>query len=428
MKIGLINPPSPTGNFFTGEFFPPLGLAYLASILEEGGFPVAILDMAILRMTFDSLKKELEKSDFKIVGITSMIHTHPLALKIAEAVKQVNSRSIVIIGGVPSTFSDFDILKKCKEIDIVVRGEGEYTFLELVKAIYEGDDWRTIKGITYRKRDSLIRTEDRALIKDLDLLPFPARHLLPMKEYLNCTGTITISTSRGCPFHCIFCSVPSMWGHKWRARTVKNIMKEIVKVKKDYACKYITFVDDTFTLDMARTSELCDAIMKESLDILWSCTTRADRLTRALLEKIKKAGCIKIALGVESGSQEIVEGIRKGIRLYCVKQVVNWIKSLGIKLKLNFMYGLPGETEEDLKKSFSLIQELNPDEISFNKLTLFPGTPEIFPSTFTIELDQQVNETISKLDIFISNKVGYSFLENHLPNSSKNKTSTSGIK
>jgi radical SAM superfamily enzyme YgiQ (UPF0313 family) len=239
----------------------PLGLGYIASILEKDGVKCSILDMNILEMEIPNLTKKVVDFNPDIVGITSTTSNFSNAVKVGRAIKAWNPETIVVMGGVHATFKHREIMEKIPEVDVVVRNEGEYTMKFLVRAIKRGVVWNKIKGITYRKKGKIVSTPEREKIENLDELPYPAYHLFEplVEEYVSKYGVrhFPIVTSRGCPFKCIYCSTSALHGRKYRTRTISNVVDQIEYLKNKYDVTSVSFVDDIFTLQKDRVVELC---------------------------------------------------------------------------------------------------------------------------------------------------------------------------
>jgi len=380
MKILLIHPPS---KFLLKEKLGiiaiPLGLAYLASPLEKDGHTVKIVDSPSLGYEFDDVKEEIKKFAPEVVGITATTSNIYNAYNVAQLAKGIDPRIKVIIGGPHVTFTAKQTLTECPFIDIVVRGEGEVTFRELVNKLqFFGEDFsllKQIKGITFKIKDTIIETEDRPFIKNLDEIPFPAYHLLPMERYKVRNKRFgNIITSRGCPFSCIFCSSSQLFGKIWRARSPENVIKEIKLLKEKYNVTEIEFLDDTFTLNRKRAEKICDLLIKEKLKISWACSSRVDTIDKGLIEKLKMAGCHTIYVGVESGSQEILNIINKGITLSQAEKTINLIKKVKLNSFASFIIGIPGETVKTIKSTINFAKKLSPSFVQFTICTPYPGT------------------------------------------------------
>jgi anaerobic magnesium-protoporphyrin IX monomethyl ester cyclase len=325
VDVLLINPPLPSNSYSKELVTQPLGLAYLAAVLENAGFSVKILDCPPLDYTYKDVKNYVESLKPKIVGVSSTTLTINNALKIAEIVKEVSTEIKVFLGGAHASILDEETLAKSFYVDGVIRGEGEITFLEVVKKIKEGKSLNDTLGLTLKLGNKIVRFPDRPLIEDLDSIPYPARHLLPLDKYkafgMKCPS-ISVLSSRGCPFKCKFCAVRKLFGNKFRARSPKNIAEEIKEIRERYKINYITFVDDIFTLNRERTIKLCDEIKK--FDVIWDCETRVDMVNEQLLKTMANAGCQSIFFGVESGDQNILNNMGKGITVEQIRKAFNW--------------------------------------------------------------------------------------------------------
>ncbi|PVX27126.1 MAG: hypothetical protein CW716_03900, partial [Candidatus Bathyarchaeum sp.] len=244
MQVTLVNPPYPPDAHQHPPFM-PLGLGYLAAIIEENGYDVNIIDCQALRLTVEDAKNELQKRKPDLVGFTSTTLTYKSALSIIRAAKEVLPDCLTVIGGSHVTFWDEEALKECPQLDIIVRGEGEVTFLELVKKIEKNEDFTNVIGTTCRKDGQIVVNSDRPHIEDLDSLPYPAFHLWPI-EHFNKYGKIIfpVMTSRGCTFWCDFCSAVRMFGRRYRMRSPQKVVDELEFLYKKYGQDQYTFYDD----------------------------------------------------------------------------------------------------------------------------------------------------------------------------------------
>ena len=378
MKILLIVPPA---EYVAKTNMAPLGLLSMSSVLEAYGFETIVIDCIAMDYDFKKLRALISKESPEIVGITATTYSRHEALKSAKLVKNENPNSIVVVGGVHFSFTADDTLKHTKEIDIVARGEGEYTLLDIACSVQNNLDLKNILGISYRNDDKIIHNPNRPFIKDLDSLPFPDRKKTPLKKYnqklefadIPCTSVIT---SRGCPIKCIFCSVSAMWGSTHRTRSPKNIVDEIEYLLNEYELKGIYFADDTLTFSQKHILGFCREIEKRKLDFKWFCDIRVDNVNKEILKEMKKAGCYYVGFGVESGSPNVLKLLNKKITHDQVKKCARNCKELGIKTKAFFTYSNPGETEKDLEMTFRFMDKLEPcvDIIAPSVLTIFPGT------------------------------------------------------
>jgi radical SAM superfamily enzyme YgiQ (UPF0313 family) len=382
MKISLIFPPS---IYQTKQTMPPLGIAWLAAVLRENGFRnVTLIDSVINKYSNQEIVELLKKEDPDIVGLSFGTQNRFYAFNLAQLIKKEFPKVFIVAGGPHPTLTIDDTLRNIPEIDIVVRGEGEYSFLDLVKTINKRGDLRDVKGISFRnKKGKILHNINREPIQNLDELPMPARDLLPIDDYQQtiplsdkiCTSMIT---SRGCPYNCVYCSTSEQWGHKIRHRSPENIVDEIEYLMKTYKLDGVGFFDDVFTMDKRRVIEICQEIIRRKLNIYWWCEARANTIDRELIRWMKRAGCQHISMAIESGSNRILKNIRKAITVEQGIEAVKIIKEAGIKLKVFFMYGLPGERYQDIKKTVFLSRHLEykigADEITQSLTIIYPGT------------------------------------------------------
>jgi anaerobic magnesium-protoporphyrin IX monomethyl ester cyclase len=373
--VTLVNPPTPMGA--VGHLpFALLGLGYLAAVLEKNHYQVDVIDCQVLKLSFDESRSELRKRKPDVVGMTATTLTYKSALQIARIAKEVHPNCVTALGGPHVTFWDDKALEECPQLDVVVRREGENTMLELVQRIEKGKDYNDVVGTTCRKNGKIIRNPDRLYIEDLDSLPFPARHLWPMEKLRETEDILYLATSRGCVYWCEFCTTVRMHGRKYRIRSPKNVVNELEFLHKTYNVSNFTFCDDAFTVDQARTKDLCNDILSRGLKIKWNCGTRVDMLTKDLLQKMKEAGCISVWFGVESGSQQVLDAMKKGITPELTAKVFGWVREVGLKPVPNVILGFPGETKKSAWETIKFIEKISPDDVGFyNVATPFPGTP-----------------------------------------------------
>jgi radical SAM superfamily enzyme YgiQ (UPF0313 family) len=376
MKICLISPPYNSAvKSVVGVSSPPLGLAYIASVLRQN-HEVKIIDSNVLNYTISDVERELRSFNPDVVGITSVTPSIYEAYKVAETAKKVREDCKVVLGGPHATFMPRQTMEECEYIDIIVRGEGEETTSELIENIEKGAPLNEVKGITFREKNEIIDTEPRPFIKNIDDIPFPSRDLLPMHLYkFNGVKYTTMLTSRGCPFKCSFCSSSRLFGGYWRGRSPENVLEEMKIVYEEYGIRNIEFMDDTFTLNQERAEKICDEIIKQGWDISWGASSRVDTLSKKLVEKMKKAGCWIIFLGIESGSQKILDAIGKRITLEQVKKAVKILKDAGIQVLGSFIIGFVQDTKETIKETIKFAKSLNLNYAEFSILTPYPGTP-----------------------------------------------------
>jgi radical SAM superfamily enzyme YgiQ (UPF0313 family) len=351
-------------------------MGYLAAVLEKNGYTVDVIDCQALMISLDEFRTELSKRKPNIVGITSITLTYNSALKIAKIAKEVHPNCVTVLGGPHVTFWDENALSECPSADIVVRQEGEYTLLELVQKLEAGKPIDDVLGTTCRKDGKIIKNPVRPLIENLDELPFPARHLWPLEELRKMEDIFYLTTSRGCTAWCDFCAAVRMFGRRYRMRSPESIVDELEYLNKTFNATKFTFCDDAFTIDQPRIEELCKEIKARNLKIVWNCGTRVDKVTKELLITMKDAGCVSVWFGVESGSQEVLDVMHKGISTSQTITAIGWVRELGLTPVPNVLLGYPGETKESAWQTIKFVQKVSPDNLAFyNIATPLPGTP-----------------------------------------------------
>ena len=377
MKITFLNPPQTNSKYkFLGVVAPSLGIGYMAAVLEQNGYDVDVIDASALELTYDEIGEEILKRNSDIVSISALTPTIGVALDSADKIKQVKPDTVVVLGGYHPTFEFKSVLEE-DSVDIVVRGEGEYTLLELVKTIDEGGDLSNVEGLAFYDGDKLILTPDRPVIQDLDELPFPAFHLFPMEKYriLNITTNVaTIITTRGCPMQCSFCSSAALHGHKLRRRSVNNVVDEVEMRLMEQNIDTIAFMDDTFTLNKRFVLDFCAEVKRRNLKFWWGCTSRVDNLDEELLQTMKDAGCITIFMGVESADQQMLEKMNKNITVSKTVKAFKLARKVGIRTIASCVIGMPEDTKESMKNTIAFVKKLKPNYALYSLATPYPGT------------------------------------------------------
>jgi anaerobic magnesium-protoporphyrin IX monomethyl ester cyclase len=376
IKITLVNPPYPRSAHSHPPFI-PLGIGYLGAVCEKAGYEVNVIDCQAERLDFDAFRKRIAQTNADVVGLTSTTLTYKSALENIRIAKEELPECTTVLGGCHATFWDKNALNECPSLDIVVRREGEITFVELLEKLGKNASLNGVLGVTYREKDGqLVRNEERPFIENLDDLPFPAHHLLPLKSFHIVGKTIfPLTTSRGCVYWCDFCTAVRMFGQRYRMRSPKNVVDEIEYLYKKYGQSQFTFYDDAFTVDQQRVVEICDEIKKRKLAIHWDCETRVDMVTRDLLQKMKDAGCLAVWFGVESGSENVLEKMHKKIKLNQTRLAFRTARELGLMTVASVVLGFPGETEQTALETIKFVRSLDPDDIGFYIATPYPGTP-----------------------------------------------------
>ena len=379
MKVLFVNPPQTASKYkFMGVIAPPLGIAYMAGVLQENNIDVEILDASAEDMDFKDVEKELLKRKPDLVALTALTPTIGRALETAQVVKETLPDSIVVMGGYHPTFNFIETLED-ENVDIVIRGEGEYIMLNLVQALENQSSLHDVKGIVFEDENSkeIVVNPEAPLIQDLDELPFPALNLLPMKKYRLLdmdTHMTTMITTRGCPMQCSFCSSAAMHGKKIRERSVENIVDEIEYLKTNYDIDTIAFMDDTFTLKKRKVMAICDEILKRNIEIMWGCTSRVDTLDEKLLKKMKEAGCITIFIGVESADQQQLDNMCKNTTIAKIENAFKIAHKLKIRTIASVALGMPGDTKEIMNKTVKFVHKLKPNYAIYSLATPYPGT------------------------------------------------------
>jgi radical SAM superfamily enzyme YgiQ (UPF0313 family) len=370
MRIILINPPIVAE--FGENIYLPINLAYIAALLEENHHEIEIIDLQIECRSIKKLIERIKKFNPELIGITSVTPTFPYALKLAELFKKVKKDMKIVLGGIHVTAMPEDTLKNdC--VDFVVIGEGEKTIVELADAIEKNKNFKKIRGLGFKENGKIIINPPRPLIKNLDDLPLPAYHLINMKEYKYPRGIVPFFTSRGCPFNCIFCASHLVNGKKIRRRSIANVIEEL-KLLKKYGVNYVSFFDDTFTIDRKYVIKLCEQMIKENLNFKWWCNTRVSTVDEELLTYMKKAGCRIVAYGFESGTQRILNYIKKGITLEQSKRAAEIAKKLDMEMDAFFIINFPTEKKEEIINTIRFARTMPFGWFRLSSATPYPGT------------------------------------------------------
>jgi anaerobic magnesium-protoporphyrin IX monomethyl ester cyclase len=388
MKIALVSPPY-TAEALVGKtasmkvvlnIVPPLGLAYLAAVLGQSGRDVRIFDCSI-GISLPQLMDHLKEYQPDVVGITSTTPAFPDARRTAEGVRQILPKAAIVLGGAHvSAVPEHALSYDCFDVGVIA--EGERTMLELVRHI-EGDglsDLTGTAGLALRQDGEVILTEPQAYIKDLDTVPFPARHLLPPLSAYSPTPAsyrqlplAVLMTSRGCPYQCTFCD-RRVFGNLTRGHSPDRVVAEVEEVLHRYGAREIRFFDDTFTYDKKRVMEICEKFLQKGLRFPWTCLTRVSAVTKELLKKMKEAGCWQVLYGLESGDPRMLASLKKGNTVEQNEQAVRWAQEVGLGVRADFIVGTPAETMESLERTLAFAKRLKLDYAHFNKFVPFAGT------------------------------------------------------
>ena len=402
-RILLVRPPvTIVKNLEPKNLAVPLGLAYLAAVLEND-YEVKILDSIAdgfeeeLRLSgdfvrfglsFEKIQEEIRAFSPDVVGISCLFSVQfANALEVCRIAKNVDKDIITVVGGAHVSALPEEAMQE-DEIDFVVIGEGETTLQELVAAIEGKQIFTEIDGLAYRNRDDeLVVNPKTRYIEDLDTIPFPARHLLPMEKYFAInrphgsaalkTPNTSLVSSRGCPGRCIFCSIHTVWGSKFRKRSSANVLDEIEHLIEEYGVKEIQFGDDNLICDRKRAVEIFSGMISRRFDISWHGVGGVILwgIDEEMIRLMKKSGCYRLSIPVESGDQDVLKSIiKKPVDLAKVPSVIKIMNRYGIKTDAFFVIGLPGETRKQLQNTFSYARRLPVDNVNFFYATPFPGT------------------------------------------------------
>jgi len=385
VRVLLVNPPYDIKRYMgglakVGWVFPPIGLLYIASYLRkhQPAWDVRIYDSQVAEQDFREYFDDLRPD---IVGITCQSALVYSTLETAHIVKQGNPQTLVAIGGVHASLRPQDLLGS-EYVDLVVRGEGEETFLEIGAAFQEQGSFAGIPGISYRGLSELIHNPDRPISADLDSYPMPALDLVPIERYRISPDMRTgsrlglIITSRGCPYDCMFCANKLLTKRTYRLRSIPSVIEEIDYYLEHYRINQLMIFDDNFAVDKKRTLELCAEFVRRGYPAKfnWWTEARVDVLDEEILTAMKRAGCSIISLGLESGNQRLLDLIKKNITLEQTRKTVELIHAAGIKSRASFILGLPSETRDESRQTIRFAYSLPLDQVRFSIATPFPGT------------------------------------------------------
>lgn len=385
MKIALINLPQTFEFRWQGDtsFHPPLGLCYVASVLRDiGKYSVEIIDCPVLRLDLNGLKNKLKESKPDIIGLAcSAAIMFEVTTEVSRMIKGEISKDIVVVVGGHHATKEYELMINNPNIDFIMRGEAEFTLLDLVNSFMANTPLKDIKGLIYKENGKVKVNPEREIIKDLDELPLPAWDLLPdLKLYKTSfrykrMPLIGMHTSRGCPGTCLFCPCNNTG---FRYNSAEYIFKGMKYLSERFGIKEIVFSDDNFTLLNRRIEELCDLIIQNKLDITWSCYATIVGLSSNpnLIKKMAQAGCWYIFFGIESGNENVLKlnKVNKLNNFETVRKVLKECQKNGITLKGSFILGLPGDTKETIEETIAFAKSLPLDTVNFATAVPYPGT------------------------------------------------------
>ena len=384
MKVVLVNPPAQqtlVGNnpkFLDEErgYNPPLGLLSLAAMLEQrSDHEVSVVDAQVEELSYEALAARLAQEAPDLVGITAMTFTLLDVVRTAAVAKQAAPNARVVLGG-PHVYLFPRESIELPGVDFALAGEGEHSLPELCNRLGQPDRLSDVPGLTWRRNGEIVQNPLPAPIEDLDALPLPARHLVPVERYSSVLArrrpVTTMFTSRGCPYRCTFCDRPHL-GKKFRAQSAKRVADEMEACVGLGIREFLVY-DDTFTIRRQRVLDICSEIGRRGLGVGWDIRARVDTVDEGMLRALRAAGCERIHYGVEAGSDRFMEVLRKGITVEDARKAFRATKKAGIATLAYFMIGIPGQREADVRQTMRLARELDPDYVHITILTPFPGT------------------------------------------------------
>ena len=360
--------------------FPPLGILYLASVLEQEGIEVSILDQPAMGYSVSETIKWIEKKDPDVLGISALASSGHIAGLLSRKIKEKNPDIVTLIGNHYATFYPERILRTYPSIDIVVRGEAEETIVDLAKHLNSGDDLTQVKGIAFRKEGKIILTPERSLLKNLDSLPFPNRKLLNAEYHCRIANVnaspkkfTSVISSRGCSYSCRFCNCAAIARNSWRARSAMNTLEELRHLESE-GYKQLLFVDDNFTLNPTRVIELCRGIRKEKLDIEWIAEGRVDVRSQEMFSEMVAAGLRVMYFGIENANQRLLDYYNKKTTPENSEKAVRAARKAGVDIIVgSFVIGASDETREEIQNTIDFAKRIPIDIPQFNILCAYPG-------------------------------------------------------
>ncbi len=390
MKILLLNPPfkekfsrSSRSPAVTrgGTIYYPIWLAYCAGVLDKDEFKVKIIDAPAQNLNLLQTIQEAKNFNPKLTVIETSTPSLTNDIKVAEALKESLPKTFIVLTGTHPSALPEETLNSSEKIDAIAKGEYDYTIRDLAHCLDTSADLENVEGLIFRKKGAIIRNKPRKLIEDVDDLPFVSsvyKKYLNIKDYFFAASDypmVMIMTGRGCAFRCFFCLYPQTFHSRvYRPRSPENVVSEFEYIKKNLPeVKEIAIEDDTFTIDKERVKKICRLTIEKNIKIKWYCNVRAD-LDLETMQWMKKAGCHMMTIGFESGNQQILNNIRKGITVEQIRQFVKNANLVGLLVHGAFMAGNPGETKETMAETLTLAKELNCDSIQFYPLIVYPGT------------------------------------------------------
>lgn len=365
---------------------PPLGIAYVASVLAQHGYNVKALDLYYV--DFETAKEQIRRELGRIVGVACFSEQRVTALRLIEYIRSLSPEVFIAMGGMHGHYL-YEQLLTAYPIDAIVLGEGELTFLELAQRVLSHQSLADTPGLAFKAAHGVAVTKPRKLIEDLDLLPFPRYNDFVGTEYalekayqgikaggevIEDTHVAGVMASRGCPYHCTFCSTPSFWQRKWRRRSPANVVDEIEHLSREFGYKIINFHDDNFIVDKDWVVEICQEMIRRRICIAWSCAARADSISDDVAKWMKRAGAFLINIGMESYSEAVLNGVRKNIEAGSVWETCRICHHYEIAVSFYLLIGSKAESDASISETADFVQRAQPHAIGPSIMTIFPGT------------------------------------------------------
>lgn len=384
----------------------PTGLCYLHASLLEAGYDSLLANFSAWPVS--KIKRELLVFKPDVIGISQWTHNRHISMEFARLCRAVLPNSTIVMGGAHATFCFEDILGEGSAVNIVVRGEGELTLLELSACLESAMEWRHIAGLAFYQNGKVEVTQPHEHISDLDRLPMPARYLERSIGLDTDLQSEFVVTTRGCPSACYFCSSPDFWGRKVRFRSPAAILEEILYIREKYGLIYFSIRDDTFTADRNRVLEFCRLLQKNKVNILWNCQSRVSAIDKELITEMKRSGCECIQLGVESGSAGTLRQLGKTISVAQIERACELISDIGINLSIYLISDVPGESDDDIRQTVELVRRIRPDDGYVSPLAYYPGTQLYREAVASGRVTTEIFSKSAKKALYVSTAIGNS--------------------
>jgi len=389
MKVVLALPPFNLSRSYGGAgtrkrgVLPPLGVGYLAAFIEPRGHQVSFIDSPLMGFDTEASAEAILAEKPDVIGISCLTKLAPSAYALAGALKARAHDVPIVMGGAHVTSFWEHILDLCPSIDVLVPGEGELAFGDLLDRLERGRPLNDVEGIIFRDDNgNAVATPPRPCVRDLDTFPHPARHIyrndlyIPLPNQCRRRPATTVVTSRGCPYgQCRFCYQGGKYASSYRRRSPENVVDEIARLKRDHGIAEIIFWDDNFGINAEWVNAFCNLLDKEKVDITWTIQSRVNTITEEMLKRMAASGCYNIYFGFESGNQGMLDLVKKGITLDQCRAAVKWAKKAGMEIRGSFIFGMPTETPEMAEDTVRFARELNVDWMIFYPYHVQPGTP-----------------------------------------------------